>query len=98
MGLEAFFVLAAVCAATAGRGAGAALEVDKPHIVYILVDDWGWANVGYHRNLPTREVDTPNFDSLVKNGLELDQFYAYKFCSPTRSSLMTGTKAPYPRQ
>ena len=90
MGLEAFFVLAAVCAATAGRGAGAALEVDKPHIVYILVDDWGWANVGYHRNLPTREVDTPNFDSLVKNGLELDQFYAYKFCSPTRSSLMTG--------
>ena len=63
---------------------------DKPHIVYILVDDWGWANVGYHRNPPTREVDTPNFDSLVKEGLELDQFYVYKFCSPSRSSLMSG--------
>jgi len=22
----------------------------KPHIIYLLVDDWGWANVGYHRN------------------------------------------------
>ena len=63
---------------------------DKPHIVYILVDDWGWANVGYHRNPPTREVDTPNIDSLVKEGLELDQFYVYQFCSPSRSSLMSG--------
>ena len=63
---------------------------DKPHIVYILADDWGWANVGYHRNPPTREVDTPNIDSLVKEGLELDQFYVYPFCSPSRSSLISG--------
>ena len=59
-------------------------------IVYILGDDWGWANIGYHRNPPTREVDTPNIDSLVKEGLELDQFYVYQFCSPSRSSLMSG--------
>ena len=63
---------------------------DKPHIVFMLVDDWGWANVGYHRDPPTREVDTPNMDSLVKEGLELDQHYVYQFCSPSRSSLMTG--------
>ena len=68
----------------------AAEAADKPHIVYVLVDDWGWANAGYHRNPPTREVDTPNIDALVKDGLELDQFYAYQFCSPSRSSLMTG--------
>ena len=65
-------------------------EADKPHVVFMLVDDWGWANVGYHRDPPTREVDTPNMDSLVKEGLELDQHYVYKFCSPSRSSLMTG--------
>eukprot|EP00117_Sycon_ciliatum_P033144 scpid65228/ scgid25566/ Arylsulfatase B; N-acetylgalactosamine-4-sulfatase len=62
----------------------------KPHIVMILVDDWGWANVGYHRQPPTKEVQTPNFDSLCKQGIELDQHYAYKFCSPSRSSLMSG--------
>ena len=62
---------------------------DKPHILFLLVDDWGWANVGYHREVATREVQTPNFDSLVKNGLELDQNYVFHFCSPSRSSLMT---------
>ena len=45
----------------------------KPHIVLILVDDWGWANVGYHRAESTPEVVTPNIDSLVKMGVELDQ-------------------------
>ena len=63
---------------------------DKPHILFLLVDDWGWANVGYHREVATREVETPNFDNLVKNGLELDQNYVFRFCSPSRSSLMTG--------
>ena len=56
---------------------------EKPHIIFMMVDDWGWANVGYHRNPPTPEVVTPNIDSLVKNGLELDQHYAYQFCSPS---------------
>jgi arylsulfatase I/J len=62
----------------------------KPHLVFMLVDDWGWANVGYHRNPSTKEVVTPNIDSLVKEGLELDQHYVYKFCSPSRSCLMSG--------
>ena len=62
----------------------------KPHLVFMLVDDWGWANVGYHRNPPTKEVVTPNIDMLVKEGLELDQHYVYKFCSPSRSCLISG--------
>ena len=64
--------------------------VKKPHIMFLLVDDWGWANVGYHRDPPTREVVTPNFDALVKEGLELDQHYVFKLCSPSRCSLLTG--------
>ena len=62
----------------------------KPHILFMLVDDWGWANVGYHRETPTKEVVTPNFDNLVKEGLELDQHYVFKLCSPSRCSLLTG--------
>ena len=62
----------------------------KPHIVFVMVDDWGWANVGYHRDPSTKEVVTPTFDSLAKQGLELDQHYAYQFCSPSRSSFLTG--------
>ncbi len=62
----------------------------KPHIMFMLVDDWGWANVGYHRNGTDKEVVTPNIDDLVKNGLELDQHYAYQYCSPSHCSLMSG--------
>ena len=37
--------------------------------IYLLVDDWGCPNVGYHCNSPTPEVVSPNFDSLIKQGL-----------------------------
>ena len=33
---------------------------------------------------------TPNIDRLVKEGLDLNQHYAYMFCSPSRSSLISG--------
>jgi arylsulfatase I/J len=81
----AVFLIALVCQLVAGQPV-----TDKPNIVMMLVDDWGWANVGYHRDPPTREVVTPNIDSLVKEGLELNQHYAFKFCSPSRSCLMSG--------
>ena len=62
-----------------------------PHIVFLLVDDWGWANVGYHRrDEPTPEVVTPNFDRLCSNGVELDQHYVHAMCSPSRSTLLSG--------
>ena len=59
----------------------------KPNIVFMLVDDWGWANVGYHRS---RRSYTPNIDSLVKEGLQLDQHYVYNRCAPSRSAFLTG--------
>jgi len=43
----------------------------KPHIIYLLVDDWGWANVGYYCNQPTAEVVSPNFDSLMKQKCQI---------------------------
>lgn len=75
----------------------------KPHILLLVVDDWGWSNVGYHRqnisaggsdssssSVSPDDVVTPNFDALVRSGLELDRNYVHKFCSPTRSSIQSG--------
>ena len=42
-----------------------ATQESKPNVVFVLVDDWGWANVGYHRDPPTKEVVTPNMDNLA---------------------------------
>lgn len=67
-----------------------AQQQSKPHIVLVLVDDWGWANVGYHQETPNDEVVTPNMDDLVKEGVELDQHYAFTLCAPSRASLLTG--------
>ena len=50
----------------------------------------GWANVGWNREVKTREVVTPNLDALVSQGIELEQFYTFKYCSPTRSALQSG--------
>jgi len=64
----------------------------RPHIVVLLADNLGWANVGFHKppDLPSRELHTPNIDSMAKNGMILDRHYTYKFCSPSRSSFLSG--------
>lgn len=66
------------------------MEAQKPHIIHILADDYGWANVGYHRAAGDRDVQTPNLDALMRNGIELDRFYAFQFCAPSRSAIQTG--------
>ena len=61
-----------------------------PHIFFLLVDDLGAANVGFARAAPSREVQTPHLDALAASGAVLTRSYAFKYCSPTRSSLQTG--------
>ncbi|MGH9660200.1 MAG: arylsulfatase B, partial [Bryobacteraceae bacterium] len=61
----------------------------RPNIVYLLADDLGWANVGYHG----AQHATPNIDRLAREGVELDRYYVYPVCSPTRAGLMTGRSA-----
>ena len=62
---------------------------DKPNIIFIMADDLGWGNVGYH-NKENPEVSTPNIDYLVKHGLQLNRHYVDAECSPTRTSFQSG--------
>ena len=63
-----------------------AIAADRPHIVYIVADDLGWKDVGFHGS----DIRTPNIDQLAKTGAQLNQFYAQPMCTPTRAALMTG--------
>ena len=68
----------------------AAATPAKPHIVFALVDDNGWAGVGY--NNP--HLQTPKLDALCASGLKLTSQYVYKYCSPTRTAIQSG-RNPY---
>ena len=58
----------------------------KPNIVIIVADDLGWADVGFHSD----RIPTPHLDRIAREGVELDHFYVFPMCSPTRAGLMTG--------
>src|SRR5262249_61092229 len=58
----------------------------RPHIVYILADDLGRKDVGFHGS----DIKTPNLDKLAATGARLEQFYAQPMCTPSRAALMTG--------
>jgi arylsulfatase B len=58
----------------------------RPNIVYIVADDQGWKDVGYHGS----DIKTPNIDALAHGGARLEQFYVQPMCTPTRAALMTG--------
>jgi arylsulfatase A len=58
------------------------------NILFILADDLGWNQVGYHG---TEFYETPNIDGLARAGMFFtDAYAAAAICSPTRASLMTG--------
>src|SRR5262245_25774119 len=63
-----------------------AAKPPQPNIVFLLADDLGWADVGWHGG----EIQTPHLDRLAAAGARLEQFYVQPVCSPTRAALMTG--------
>ena len=67
------------------------MDDKKWNFVFILADDMGWNQVGYGG---TKFYETPNIDTLAKDGIHFTQAYAAApTCSPSRAGLMTG-KAP----
>src|SRR5690349_11003984 len=79
------FLCSLLFLASAGPAAGL-VAADRPNIVFFLIDDLGWSDVGFHGS----EIKTPNIDKLVAAGARLEAFYVQPVCSPTRAALMTG--------
>jgi arylsulfatase A-like enzyme len=63
-----------------------AARVVPPNIVYVVSDDQGWKDVGFHGS----DVRTPNLDRLAAGGARLERFYAQPMCTPSRAALLTG--------
>ncbi len=61
-------------------------QKDRPNFLIIVADDLGWGDVGYHDS----EISTPTLNKMAEFGVQLNSFYVYPTCSPTRASLLTG--------
>ena len=71
-----------------GSDASDATQNKLPNIVFFLVDDLGWSDVGC---FGSSFYDTPHVDGLARSGMRFTNAYAAcPVCSPTRASILTG--------
>ena len=59
----------------------------RPNILIIMADDMGYTDIGSFGG----EIETPNIDTLGKEGVRFSNFHTSVSCSPTRSMLLSGT-------
>ncbi len=84
--LYSFLILAAILIGI--KSTGFAQRQEKPNVLFIIVDDYGWMDVGAYGS---EFYETPNIDRLSKMGVKFTNAYtASPVCSPTRASIMTG--------
>ena len=61
-----------------------------PNILYILLDDLGFGEIGMPDMDVTRGYSTPHIDALARQGVSLQRMYTEPSCTPTRVAMMTG--------
>ena len=61
---------------------GAAVSQDKPNIVLVFMDNFGWGEPGFNGGGIIRGAATPQLDSLAKEGLRLTNFNVEVQCTP----------------
>ena len=67
---------------------GSTDALPAPHIIYIMVDDMGWNDIGYRT---TTELVTPTLTDLAtKDGVRLERYYTAPTCGPSRSQFLSG--------
>lgn len=74
--------------AQAQPASGQPSTAKRPNIVFILVDDLGWGDLGCFGN---RFIRTPSLDRMAREGTRFTQFYVNgSVCSPSRTAFLTG--------
>jgi arylsulfatase A-like enzyme len=66
----------------------AAAAPKRPNVVFVLVDDLGYADTGVYGST---DIATPHVDRLAKEGVKFTDFYSNaSVCTPTRCGFITG--------
>ena len=67
-----------------------AMAQQKPNIILILSDDFGYGDSGPYGGGPGRGMPTPSLDRLADEGMTFFSFYAQPSCTPGRAAVQTG--------
>ncbi|MHC4286709.1 MAG: arylsulfatase [Planctomycetota bacterium] len=73
--------------------ASSASVSEKPNIVLVFLDNFGWGEPGFNGGGIIRGAATPRLDKLADEGLCLKNFNVEVQCTPSRSAIMTGRYA-----
>jgi hypothetical protein len=65
-------------------------ETTKPNIVFVLMDNLGYGEVGSYGGGMLRGAPTSRIDKLASEGTRLLNFNIEAQCTPSRSAIMTG--------
>jgi arylsulfatase A-like enzyme len=65
-----------------------------PNIIYILIDDIGFGDLGIPELNAIRGYETPSFNKLSDESMRFARMYTEPSCTPTRVAFMTG-RQPY---
>ena len=66
---------------------------DKPNVVLVLMDNFGWGELGTYGGGLIRGAPTPRIDSLAADGMKLLNFNVEAQCTPSRAAILTGRYA-----
>lgn len=67
-----------------------ASDAAKPNIVFILMDNLGYGEVGCYGGGVLRGAPTPRIDQLAAEGTRLTNYNVESQCTPSRSAILTG--------
>ncbi len=66
---------------------------DRPNIVLVFMDNFGWGEPGFNGGGVVRGAATPRLDQIASEGLRLTNFNVEVQCTPSRSAILTGRYA-----
>jgi arylsulfatase len=66
---------------------------EKPNVVIVFIDNFGWGEPGFNGGGITRGAPTPRMNQLAEEGFRLTNFNVEVQCTPSRSALLTGRYA-----
>lgn len=89
-GLAALSVAHAAPTTAPARPARTRPSGRRPNIVFMMVDNYGYGDLGCYGGGELRGVPTPRIDRLASEGLRLTDFNVEPECTPSRSAFLTG--------